>query len=87
MVLVFSLSVLMVSNVKYYSGKDMKLFSRMRFMVFLLLVGILLIIIYKPEVMFFIIFVGYAVSGPIWWLLKLIQKMRHKDVKPGDAPS
>ena len=87
MVLVIALSVLMVSNVKYYSGKDMKLFSRMRFVVFLLLVGILLIIIYKPEVMFFVIFVGYAVSGPIWWLLKFIQKMRHKDVKPGDVSS
>lgn len=81
MIFVVILSLLMVSNIKYYSGKDMKLFARMPFRAFLVVVGILLVIIYKPEVMIFIIFIGYAISGPLWWVFKFIQKMRQKDLK------
>lgn len=86
MIFVVILSLLMVSNVKYYSGKDMKLFARMPFRAFLIVVGILLIFIYKPEVMIFIFFVSYAISGPLWWVFKLIQKMRQKDVKNNNLP-
>jgi CDP-diacylglycerol---serine O-phosphatidyltransferase len=75
-IVTITLALLMVSSIKYYSGKDMKLFSRMPFMTFLVIVGVLLIIIYKPEVMVFVIMVGYAISGPLWWMLKFIQKMR-----------
>jgi CDP-diacylglycerol--serine O-phosphatidyltransferase len=82
MVCVIILSFLMVSNIKYYSGKDMKLFARMPFMTFLVVVGILLVIIYKPEVMVFVITVGYALSGPVWWFCKVINK---KGGNPPDA--
>lgn len=85
MILVFLLSLLMVSNIKYYSGKDMKLFARMPFRAFLLVVGIILIVVYKPEISIFIFFIGYALSGPLWWVIKLIQKMRGKDSKTNAA--
>jgi CDP-diacylglycerol--serine O-phosphatidyltransferase len=81
MVVVIILSLLMVSNTKYYSGKDMKLFARMPFMTFLVVVGILLIIIYEPKVTIFVIMVGYAISGPLWWVFKFVQKMREGPVK------
>lgn len=81
MIFVIILSILMVSNIKYYSGKDMKLFARTPFMTFLAVVGIILVIIYKPEVMIFVIFVGYAISGPLWWVFKFIQKVSQKDSK------
>ena len=86
MIFVVILSLLMVSNIKYYSGKDMKLFTRMPFMTFLVIVGILLVIIYRPEVMIFIIFMSYAISGPLWWVFKFIQKMRHNDLKKNNVP-
>jgi len=86
MIFVVALALLMVSNVKYYSGKDMKLFARMPFMTFLIVVGILLIIIYKPEVTIFVIMVTYAISGPLWWVFKLILRLRHKDSKPDNLP-
>lgn len=79
MVLVIALALLMVSNVKYYSGKDMRLFSRMPFTSFLLVVGIILIIIYRPEVMIFVIMVSYAISGPLWWVTNIIRKKRLKE--------
>jgi CDP-diacylglycerol--serine O-phosphatidyltransferase len=87
MIFVVILSLLMVSNIKYYSGKDMKLFKRMPFMTFLVVVGILLVIIYKPEVMIFIILVGYAISGPLWWLFKFIQKARQKGEEKNNIPT
>ncbi len=86
MIFVVILSLLMVSNIKYYSGKDMKLFTRMPFMTFLVIVGILLVIIYRPEVMIFVIFICYAISGPLWWVFKFIQKMRQNDLKKNNVP-
>ncbi len=64
------LSLLMVSNIKYYSGKDMKLFARKPFMSFLFLVLILIIIVAMPEIMAFVLMLGYAISGPLWWAAK-----------------
>jgi len=86
MICVVILSFLMVSNIKYYSGKDMKLFARMPFMTFLVVVGILLVIIYKPEVTIFVITVGYALSGPVWWLCKVINKKRGHQPDAKDLP-
>lgn len=75
MVLTIMLSLLMVSNIKYYSGKDMKLFIRMPFMTFLIVVGILLVIIFEPRVTIFVIMVCYAISGPVWWVFKFVRKL------------
>lgn len=86
LIFVVVLSLLMVSNIKYYSGKDMKLLARMPFMTFLIVVGILLIIIYKPEVMIFVIMLGYAISGPLWWLFKLFKKLRGKSPEKDIIP-
>ena len=87
MICVVILAFLMVSNIKYYSGKDMKLFARTPFMIFLVVVGILLVIIYKPEVTIFIITVGYALSGPVWWLCKVISKKRGVPPEDSHLPS
>lgn len=72
---VILLSLLMVSSIKYYSFKDMKLYARMPFTLFLIVVGVLLFIYYKPEIMAFVIMVGYAISGPIWWVIKFGRKI------------
>ncbi|NLN38903.1 MAG: CDP-diacylglycerol--serine O-phosphatidyltransferase [Smithella sp.] len=77
-IMVSALSLLMVSNIKYYSGKDMKLFSRMPFRAFLVVVGVILIVVYKPEVAIFIFFVTYGLSGPVWWIVKTIKKLNGK---------
>jgi CDP-diacylglycerol--serine O-phosphatidyltransferase len=69
------LSFLMVSNIKYYSFKDMKLFVRKPFMSFFLLVILLILAVAETQIMAFIVFLGYAISGPIWSLIKLGQKM------------
>jgi len=75
---VILLSLLMVSNIKYYSFKGMNLRSRLPFTLFLIIVGILLVIYYKPEIMAFVIMVGYAISGPVWWVVKFGQKITQR---------
>jgi CDP-diacylglycerol---serine O-phosphatidyltransferase len=80
LILVVILALLMVSNIKYYSFKNMNLRSRMPFKILLIAIGIFLIFYYKPEIMAFVIMAGYALSGPVWWVFKFIQKMRQKDL-------
>ena len=75
MAFVIILSLLMVSSVKYYSFKDMKLLSRKPFTIFFWSTVLLIIIFHWPEIMFFVIMLGYAISGPVWWLIKMQAKI------------
>jgi CDP-diacylglycerol---serine O-phosphatidyltransferase len=72
------LSLLMVSNIKYYSGKNMKLFARKPFMSFLLLVILLIVIVAEREIMPFVLMMGYVISGPIWWIIKFSRQLNQK---------
>ena len=80
------LSILMVSNIKYYSFKDMKLFSREPFMTFFSLIILLIVLVAIPEIVAFVALLGYAISGPIWWLAKVSQKMRRKAKEKKNSP-
>ena len=75
---VIGLALLMVSNIKYYSFKGMNLRSRVPFTFILIVVGILLVIYYKPEIMAFVVMMGYAISGPVWWVAKFGKKITSK---------
>ena len=74
MIFVIAISLLMVSSVKYYSFKDMSLLARKPFTIFFWSTVLLIIVVAEPEIMFFVIISGYAISGPIWWVLKLFAK-------------
>jgi CDP-diacylglycerol--serine O-phosphatidyltransferase len=74
MVFVIILSFLMVSSVKFYSFKDMKLLARKPFTIFFWSTVLLIIIFHWPEIMLFVIMLGYAISGPVWWLIKVDRK-------------
>ncbi len=68
------LSLLMVSNIKYYSFKDLNVFSKKPFMT---LVGIILgftVIVLEPRIPLFSLAVAYGISGPGWLILKLFKK-------------
>ena len=82
LIFVTMIALLMVSNIKYYSFKDMKLFVRKPFMSFFSLVIILILAVAETQIMAFIVFLGYAISGPIWWVIKysrlLAQRAREK---------
>lgn len=82
MAFVIIISLLMVSSVKYYSFKDMSLLARKPFTIFFWSTILLVIIVAEPEIMFFVIILGYAISGPVWWVIKFD---RQKDQKAGET--
>lgn len=83
LVSVFILSLLMVSGVKYYSFKDMKLLARKPFTIFFWSIVLLTVIVHWPEIMLFVIMLGYAISGPVWWIIKKID--RRETVPAGEV--
>jgi CDP-diacylglycerol--serine O-phosphatidyltransferase len=63
-ILVYSLALLMVSNVPYYSFKDINVRSRQPFSMLVAAVILVMLIIAEPQIMLFGGMFGYAVSGP-----------------------
>ncbi|HOO90922.1 MAG TPA: CDP-diacylglycerol--serine O-phosphatidyltransferase, partial [Syntrophales bacterium] len=72
------LSLLMVSNIKYYSFKDMDFFSRKPFMTFVLIIFMLTVIVLEPQIMLFVLSLGYGLSGPVWKLCQIVKKQRQE---------
>lgn len=74
MAVMVALALLMVSSVKYYSFKDLNFFSRKPFMSFVLIVIIMIIVYVETEITLFTFAIGYALSGPVWWLFRYGKK-------------
>lgn len=54
---------LMVSNIRYYSFKDIKLAERVPFRYLLTMVGLLVLIAFNPPLVLFLGFFGYMLAG------------------------
>ncbi len=59
----------MVSNIRYFSYKSLKLGSLKPFKLLTMLVVLIGLVAYRPEVFAVVLVVGYALSGPIDYLL------------------
>lgn len=71
--LTFLAGILMVSSMRYYSFKELDLRNKVPFMVMLALVLVFALVAIDPPLILFGIFFLYAVSGPVFTLLKLRQ--------------
>ncbi|MBI5587099.1 MAG: CDP-diacylglycerol--serine O-phosphatidyltransferase [Deltaproteobacteria bacterium] len=89
LVVVYLLAFLMISNVKYYSFKELNLSQRMPFRLLVGLVFLLIVIAAEPIVVLFALSLGYAASGPVTTLidrrkkanLKVPQKTEKKEAQ------
>lgn len=63
--LTITLGILMVSNIKYRSFKDLDFKSHRSFGILVMVVFLLIIIAYNPSIMMFIMMIGYVASGPL----------------------
>jgi CDP-diacylglycerol--serine O-phosphatidyltransferase len=70
-VVVLGTAFLMVSNIRYYSFKDIDLVKRRPFKILLFLVLGALVIAWKPELILFLMAVTYALSG-------VVEGIRHR---------
>lgn len=68
LLLTFALAFLMVSSIKYHSFKDIDPIKRKPFSALTIAVFVFILIIAKHEVFLFLIFFGYAMSGPLLYL-------------------
>ena len=72
---VYALAFLMVSNVRYFSAKQLDFSRRRPFGILVFMVLAVYILAVMPELMLFIVAVGYAASGPMEWLVsKLLRR-------------
>lgn len=67
-ILTVIVSLLMVSNLLFYSFKDFNLKNKVPFIVILLVVLIYVLISVDPPSILFIISLGYALSGPLFYV-------------------
>ncbi len=67
--------VLMVSNVLYYSFKDVDPKGKIPFMILLAIVLVVGVISISPPIILWLLILGYSLSGPILWLVRK-RKMR-----------
>lgn len=74
--MVVLLAIVMVSNFRYRSFKDLDLKERLPFKYLLLGVVILVIVALHPEVMLFVLFLSYATLGAVFGVLRIGKKQR-----------
>lgn len=87
-VLTVVVALLMVSNIRYRSFKDLDLRNRVPFVAVLLLVLIFAFVSIDPPQVLFALFFGYAVSGPVNSLIflrkrkQILQRRRQRSQEP-----
>ena len=69
--------LLMVSNFRYYSFKEFDIRRRVPFVVIIAIVLALAVIATQPQLVLFLAFATYAVSGPVWTFVELRRRRRH----------
>ena len=66
-------AVLMVTSIRYRSFKDFDAKNRVPFVVLLIIACIFALIFFDPARVLFLLAAGYALSGPIVWILKFLK--------------
>ena len=80
-ILIVISGVLMVSNIRYYSFKDINPNGKVPFKWILFLVVLLVTIAYRPAQTLFVGFLVYAISGFIWTIVEIRNKKSLKKKK------
>ena len=68
--------ITMVVTIPFYSFKDFNLRKRVPFWVVPAVIGSIAVIGYKPAMFLFLMFVAYALSGYVMWVLRKLAKRR-----------
>ncbi len=66
--------LLMVSNFRYLSFKQLDLQGRVPFVLAVVVMLAIALILIQPPIVLFLGFFGYAISGPIWTVMSLRQR-------------
>lgn len=83
--MIYVLSFLMVSNIKYYSFKKFELFQRKPFPVLVAAVLLFLVIAIEPKIMGCLAMASYVISGPILTLLLLWRRRKEPHTQTAEG--
>lgn len=86
LVITLGLAFLMVSTIKYRSFKDLKFRRGQHFTYLVWGILALMLIVAWPQVMIFVIFAGYAVSGPLTRVVTALMKASGKQASKPEVP-
>jgi len=78
LLLVYGLALLMVSNVRYYSFKDLDLRARMPFYAVVGMIILVMLVVAQPEILFFLGVIAYVGSGPVGLVMQLVRRYRRR---------
>ena len=87
LVMTLGLAFLMVSTIKYRSFKDLKFRRGQHFTYLVWGILALMLIVAWPQVMIFVIFDGYALSGPVMRLSAALIKVTGKQGGRSETPA
>ncbi|AZR82597.1 MULTISPECIES: CDP-diacylglycerol--serine O-phosphatidyltransferase [Piscirickettsiaceae] len=84
--------LMMVSNIRFSSFKELNLKDKVPFVTLLVVVLVFVVITLKPAMILFILFFGYTLSGPVMTLKQLQQKralrrQAKSQAKPEKSPA
>lgn len=68
--------LMMVSNLRFSSFKELNFKGKVPFFTLLIFVLIIVVVTLKPAMILFLIFLGYTISGPVLTLMQLQQKKK-----------
>ncbi|MBY0275089.1 CDP-diacylglycerol--serine O-phosphatidyltransferase [Candidatus Binatia bacterium] len=90
LLLVYGLALLMVSNVRYYSFKDIDLRARMPFYAVVGMIVLVMLVVAQPQILFFLGILTYVASGPTQLVMRLARRRRIRgagEARADDATS
>ena len=79
--------LLMVSNIRYRSFKDVDLKGKVPFVAIIAVVLVFVLISMNPPTVLFLLFLAYATSGPVLTLWYLRRRRRGRKISGGEPPA
>jgi len=87
LLVIYAVAGLMVSEIRYFSFKEIKLHHRHPFQVLLGLIVLIMLTIAAPQPVLFLAIVTYALAGPVVYLGRLLSGRRRLAARAGQAPA
>ncbi|MEW6377957.1 MAG: CDP-diacylglycerol--serine O-phosphatidyltransferase [Thermodesulfobacteriota bacterium] len=82
LVMIYILAFLMVSNIRYFSFKELNLAKRKPFSIFIFVVLSMIVIVYQPVIVLFGFVLFYVFTGPAGLLIAWYKKRALKKIEP-----
>jgi len=86
LLVIYAVAGLMVSEIRYFSFKEIRLQHRHPFQVLLGLILLIMLAIAAPQPVLFLAIVTYALSGPVVYLVRLVAGRRRLAARSGQTP-